>query len=210
MADWSTVASLATAGGTLVLAAATFSSVRATNRYAVATERMMLAGLRPVLVASRAVDSDIKVMWADRHMVKLGGGRASVEYVDDAIYLAIGLRNTGAGIAVLHGWYVHPDYDLERPHPEPDEFRRLTRDLYIAPNDTGFWQAAIRDADDPEHDRLAKAIQGEQAMTVDLLYGDQEGGQRTISRFGIFPADGGSSWMCSNSRHWNLDRPDPR
>jgi hypothetical protein len=46
-------------------------------------------------------------------------------------------------------------------------------------------------------------------MTVDLLYGDHEGGQRMISRFALIPkGDGG--WLASVSRHWNLDRADPR
>jgi len=27
---------------------------------------------------------------------------------DEAIYLAMGVRNMGSGIAVLHGWYLHP------------------------------------------------------------------------------------------------------
>ena len=38
MADWSTIASLATAGGTLVLAIATFGSTRSANRAARASE----------------------------------------------------------------------------------------------------------------------------------------------------------------------------
>jgi hypothetical protein len=46
-------------------------------------------------------------------------------------------------------------------------------------------------------------------MTIDLLYGDHEGGQRTITRFALVPvAD--DSWLASASRHWNLDRPNPR
>jgi hypothetical protein len=46
-------------------------------------------------------------------------------------------------------------------------------------------------------------------MTVDLLYSDHEGGQRAISRFGLFPGQS-SVWMFSVVRHWNLDRIDPR
>ena len=46
-------------------------------------------------------------------------------------------------------------------------------------------------------------------MTVDLLYGDHEGGQRTISRFALMPRDDGQ-WLTAVSRHWNLDRVDPR
>ena len=58
MADWPTIASLATAGGTLVLAVATFSSVRSgqrstriAERSTQIAERALLIGLRPVLVA---------------------------------------------------------------------------------------------------------------------------------------------------------------
>ena len=49
MVDWVTISALATAGGTLVLAAATFSAVRSSNRSARVAERALLAGLRPVL-----------------------------------------------------------------------------------------------------------------------------------------------------------------
>ena len=54
MADWVTISSLATAGGTLVLAIATFSSVKSANRSARVAERALLAGMRPVLMPSRA------------------------------------------------------------------------------------------------------------------------------------------------------------
>jgi hypothetical protein len=50
MADWATISALATAGGTLVLAGATFASVRSANRAARAAENSMLAGLRPLLI----------------------------------------------------------------------------------------------------------------------------------------------------------------
>ncbi len=52
MADWVTISALATAGGTLVLAVATFSSVRSSNRSARVAERALMAGLRPVLMPS--------------------------------------------------------------------------------------------------------------------------------------------------------------
>ncbi|HJX49444.1 MAG TPA: hypothetical protein VJ375_16505, partial [Gaiellaceae bacterium] len=48
MADWVTISARATAGGTLVLAGATFASVRSANRAARAAERSMLAGMRPL------------------------------------------------------------------------------------------------------------------------------------------------------------------
>src|SRR4051812_9261303 len=106
MADWPTIASLATAGGTLVLAAATFASVRSANRAARTAERSMLAGLRPLLLGSRMEDPSQKVMWSDRHFAYVPGGRAVVEVNGDAIYLAGSVRNAGAGVAVLHGWVV--------------------------------------------------------------------------------------------------------
>jgi len=50
--DWATIASFATAVGTLVLAVATFSSVRSANRSARIAERSFLIGLRPSLAPS--------------------------------------------------------------------------------------------------------------------------------------------------------------
>jgi predicted cupin superfamily sugar epimerase len=44
---------------------------------------------------------------------------------------------------------------------------------------------------------------------VDLLYGDHEGGQRTISRFSLTPHEEGT-WFAAVARHWSLDRADPR
>jgi hypothetical protein len=45
---------------------------------------------------------------------------------------------------------------------------------------------------------------------VDLIYGDHEGGQRTIARFAVGP-DPETGHMRSQIIHyWNLDREDPR
>jgi hypothetical protein len=68
MTDWVTISSLATAGGTLVLAVATFASVRSVNQAARTAERALQVGLRPLLVPSRLEDPLIKVLWVDgRH-----------------------------------------------------------------------------------------------------------------------------------------------
>ena len=40
-------------------------------------------------------------------------------------------------------------------------------------------------------------------LTVDLLYGDHEGGQRTMSRFILTRED--DEWRCSVVRHWALN-----
>ena len=50
MADWATISSLATAGGTLVLAAATFSAVRSSNRSARIAEQALQEQRRPFSV----------------------------------------------------------------------------------------------------------------------------------------------------------------
>jgi hypothetical protein len=210
MADWSTIASFATAGGTLVLALATFSAVRSSNRSARIAEETLLTAMRPLLVPSLADDPVHKVLWHDRHTAKLGGGRAVVEELDGVIYLAFGLRNLGTGIALLHGWYPAPDFFLEdRPHADVEAFRRLTIDLYVPAGGTGYWEAAIRELDDTVRPAFLASVADRQPFTVDLLYGDQQGGQRTISRFTVMPA-GDDLWYSQAGRHWNVDRPDPR
>jgi hypothetical protein len=210
VADWVTISALATAGGTLVLAAATYASVRSANRASRTAERALLAGLRPVLVPSRFQDPAEKVGFMDDHWVKVEGGRAVAEVVDGVVYLAIALRNVGSGIAVLDRWDFFPHRALnDVPHRDPQEYRRLQRDLYVPAGDLGFWQGAFRDTEDPMFNEAAAAIKAQQAVTVDLFYGDHEGGQHTISRFALIPrADG--AWITAVSRHWNIERDDPR
>jgi hypothetical protein len=210
MADWATIASLATAGGTLVLAGATFAAVRSSNRAARVTERALLAGIRPLLVPSRLDDPSEKVGFADGRWIKVDGGRAVAEVTDDAIYLAIAVRNAGAGLAVLDRWDFHPERpEGDAPYRPLEGFRRLTRDIYVSGGDLGFWQGALRDPSDPMFLEVKQAVEERRSMAVDVLYGDHEGGQRTISRFAILPA-GDGSWITSVGRHWNLDRSDPR
>src|SRR5256885_3664253 len=140
MADTATIASLATAGGTLVLAIATFSSTRSANRAARIAEQSLLAGLRPLLLTARPQDRPEKITWQDEHFSKAEGGRGVVEQANGVIYLAVAVRNAGAGLAVLHAWHVWPEWgDSRHPPAEPSEFRRLNRDLFIAPGDSGFW-----------------------------------------------------------------------
>jgi hypothetical protein len=209
-ADWTTISSLATAGGTLVLAAATFAAVRSANRSARATERALLAGIRPVVVPSRLEDPPQKVGFQDQHYVRVPGGRAVAEVTDEAIYLAIALRNVGSGLAVLDRWDFYPERQTgDVSHRDPSGFHRLTRDIYVPAGDMGFWQGAFREPSDPNFAIAREAISTRQAMTIDLLYGDHEGGQRTISRFALLPV-GDDQWLASVGRHWNLDRADPR
>lgn len=157
--DWTTISSLATAGGTLVLGIATFASVRSANRAVRAAEGSLLAGLRPLLVPSRLQDLPEKISFADQHWLRVEGGHAVAEVSGDVIYLAISLRNVGSGIGVLHGWQFYPQRllgDVERP--EPGDFRRLTRDVYVPAGDCGFWQGAFRDPSTPEFSQARDVI----------------------------------------------------
>ncbi|HVS43255.1 MAG TPA: hypothetical protein VMU20_13470 [Candidatus Dormibacteraeota bacterium] len=209
MADWATISSLATAGGTLVLAVATFASVRSGSRSARVAERSLLAGLRPVLMPSQQQDPEQKILFVDSHWVKVPGGAATAEANDGAVYMTMSLRNAGSGMAVLHGWVFHPERVLDNTHPSPGDFHRLTRDIYIPPNGLGFWQGVFREPEVAEFTVAATAIAARNVLGIDLLYGDHEGGQRTITRFALIPrTDGG--WLCTVGRHWNLDRRDPR
>lgn len=210
MSDWQTISSLATAGGTLILAVATFSAVRSSNRSARVAEASMLTSMRPLLLPSLFDDPTHKVLWSDRHSARVEGGRSVIEEKDGAIYLAMSLRNVGSGLALLHGWYPRRGMALsEVAHAEPPEFRRLTIDLYVPPGGTGYWEAAIRQGDDPAREDVLACMKEHSPLSIELLYGDEEGGQRRISRFMIMPA-GDGRWYCQGGRHWNIDRPDPR
>jgi hypothetical protein len=210
MADWSTIASLATAAGTLVLATATFVAVRSANRASRVAEYSMQIGIRPLLMPSRLEDVPQKIMWGDEHWARLSGSGATAESVNGIVYLAMSLRNAGSGAAVIQGWHLGPrELVPNQVRADPDEFRPQLRDLYVPGRDVGFWQAAIRDENDPEHRDLTDTVNARRIFTVDLLYSDHEGGQRAIGRFTLAPR-GDGDWLCSVVRHWNLDRPDPR
>ncbi len=216
MADWTTISSLATGAGTLVLAVATFASVRSANRSARISELALQEQRRPLLVQSRLEDPRQKIMFVDQHWVEVLGSRAAVEHRDGVVYLVMSLRNVGAGIGVCQGWGVRAG--LQRTtveHLAETEFRTQTRDLYVPAGDIGLWQGAIRDANDPHHHEIADAIAQRQPISVELLYSDQVGGQRTISRFTLSPIVRDDepeevNWLAYVGRHWYLDRAGPR
>jgi len=188
--DWATIASLATAGGTLVLAVSTFASVKSANRAARAAERSLLAGLRPLLMPSRLQDADQKILFGDGRWIHAPGGGGAAEVAaggevgdlsargqfgrqaddadadgaasgrDDVVYLAISLRNAGTGIAVVHGWRFSPTPLLADSEHPSPDFRRQSRDLYIPAGDVGFWQAAFRDKADPQYAEAKKVSHG--------------------------------------------------
>jgi hypothetical protein len=206
--DWATISALATAGGTLVLAAATFVSVRSTHQSTRITERALLAAIRPLLLTSRLDDPPQKVPFMDRDATVIPPGRALADVGTDAIYLAFGVRNSGSGIAVLDRWKNVADR-ADPPEFDFSGYHRTTRDLYIPAGDPGFWQGAFRDPEAADFCRVRDAIAARENIYIDVLYGDYEGGQRTLSRFALVPMEGGA-WVTQVSRHWNVDRPDPR
>jgi hypothetical protein len=217
MADWSTIASLSTAAGTLVLAVATFSSVRSSQRSARIAEQAMSLNLRPVLNPSRYTDPAEKVRFGEGRFVKVDGGSAAVEQEGESIYLVIPLRNIGSGLAVLHGWRLErltrpfdPTHSEPMQRPEVEAFRQLSRDLYVPAGDVGFWQGAIRLPDDPFRADAEAALAGRDPLLIDILYGDEIGGQRMITRFVLSLREQSERWNPGVVRHWNLDGRGPR
>jgi hypothetical protein len=214
------MSSLATAGGTLVLGVATFAAVRPANRSALIAERSFQIGLRPILAPSRLEDPPQTVMFRDRHWVELEGGRAVVEVADGVVYLAMLVRNVGNGMAIIEAWQPFAGQRKGDDHwGSVDDFRPQTRALWVAPNDVAFWQGALRDEMDELHEAVAAGV-AEGAVTIDLLYLDHEGGQRTVSRFTLIRREGHPSekgeasededrsrqeWWVSLSMHYTLD-----
>jgi hypothetical protein len=232
--DWVTISSLGTAGGTLVLAIATFSSVKSSIRSARVAERSLLAGLRPVLIPSRDGDDEQVVRFGDGHKFKVGGHGGAVDVVDGNLYMGLAVRNGGSGLAVIHGWQALMVESARGDAPDIERFHRQQRDLYIPAGDTGFWQGAIRDQSDP-YETVRRIVESGERLSIDVLYGDYEGGQRTVARFGLSmripaeradanaepnPSDGSAEpdppkkgeyrFRAEVIRYFNVDSGDPR
>jgi hypothetical protein len=206
MADWVTISALATAGGTFALAGTTYASVRSANRAARVAEISLLAGLRPLIVPSSEEDHPVRAGFGDGVGLTVPGGGAAVDVVDGRVYIALSLRNVGPGIGVLHGGYVGERGRGADDHQPLEDFRMLVRDLYLPPGKVGFWQVAFRD-DDLRREGVRALVEGGQ-FVVELLYGDYEGGQRVVSRFGV--SRDGDRWNVAVARHWQIDRHNPR
>jgi hypothetical protein len=223
--SWDSISSFATGAGTLVLAVATFASVRSANRAARVAEQALLIGTQPLLVPSHFGDPIQKAFYQDGRYHVVEGGRAAAAFENGVVYLAISLRNVGNGVAVLHGWRFMAGREEVPVQPPPDSFRRQGLDLLTAPGELGYWEAAFRNSDDPQYDEAVTAAKDGEVMTVDVLYGDYEGGQRVVTRFllrrgGEDPSRaaprspnglaGSGSWIATVIRHWNIDRPNFR
>jgi hypothetical protein len=216
MTVWVTLADVGTAAGTLVLAAATFVAVQASVRSTRIAERALMAGQRPVLAPAGPYDPAQSVQFADGRVFPADNGQALVRQEAEIIYLAIPLRNVGAGLAMLRGYRLEGELgsNVARdplgvarhlrgdPVPQPQAFSPQQRDLLISTSRVGFWQAALRDPEALQHKEIAQAIETRGRVTVDVLYGDHEGGQPAITRFVLLPEAG--AWRCDAVRHWSL------
>ena len=216
MTEWATLADMGTAAGTLVLAGATFVAVRASARSTRIAERALLAGQRPVLAPAGTDDPAENVQFADGRIFPVGNGRALAAQDAGVIYLAIPLRNVGTGLAVLRGYHIQaeaashvaqdprgPAQHLRGDHPpQPREFSPQQRDLLISTRRAGFWQAALRDPRTPLYGEVTRAIGTRGRIAVDVLYGDHEGSQPSVTRFVLLPE--ADSWRCDATRYWSL------
>jgi hypothetical protein len=160
------------------------------------------------LMSSRLQDPEQKIQFLEGRLVKVGGGAATLEVADGAVYMVISVRNVGTGLAVMHGWHVEVGVQPQLTHPPLEDFTTQTRDIYVAPGDIGFWQGALRDPATAPFTAVAAAVEAGDPMLLSVLYGDWEGSQRVISQFALRLVNG--KWMTSTGRHFNIDRPDPR
>lgn len=180
-------------------------------------ERALLASQRPVLAPSGPDDPAAQVQFADGKVFSLAAGRPLVDRSGQIIYLAVPLCNLGAGIAVLRAYALQAASGRDvaqdpqgaarhrrgdRP-PPVSSFAPQQRDLLISTGRIGFWQAALRDPETPLHGATADAIDTAGRIIVDVLYGDHDGGQPTITRLVLLPDEGGA-WRCDATRNWNL------
>ena len=140
---------------------------------------------------------------------------------DGSIYLALALRNGGSGLAVIARL---ASVERRATAARPAAAHRLrtlrswrssaaSRSICTSrPATTGYWLGALRD---PQRADVRRACAGGHAPSarsqIDLLYGDHEGGQRTIARFVVAGvADErrqGRTWIQARvgHRYWNVD-----
>jgi len=153
--------------------------------------------------------------------VTVPGHGGTSEVHGGTVFLAMALRNGGSGLAVIHGWRARRRHDrLGEPQgarseepPALDEFRQQQIDLYITAGDTGYWLGAMRDPDQADYPEVREAALAGDPIQLDLLYGDHEGGQRTIARFVLsqwpdedIPGGLRDAQRTTVVRYWDVDR----
>ena len=173
-----------------MLAVATFCSVRSANRSARVAELSLLAGSaagadplaggRPARAGAFRRRQTLDVPGHG------GGGRGRRRRV----YLAIALRNGGSGLAVIHGWQAaaaasrpRSASTADRASASLEEFPPpAARSVHPRRRHRLLAGGAARSARSRVRPRCATRSRGGERVRIDLLYGDHEGGQRTIVR----------------------------
>ena len=206
--DWSVAANLATAAGTLVLAIATFISIRSANRSNRTADRALRQGMRPILLPSLFTDPMQKIHYVDDHWLRVPGGCAVLEVTPEAAYLGLSVRDIGTGPAMIVGWdLLASPRDDRRP---PSEYHLLSRDVYVPAAACGYVQIAAREPTSPEYQSLARAERDHENFTVDVLYSDIDGAQHHVIRITLTPTPGrdedGQTWALNEARHWTMIR----
>ena len=199
-----------------MLAGVTVASVRSANRAARVAEQSLLAGQRPLLVASSAEDPAAQGRLSGRRLVQRSGRRGRRKR-----------DRSGRLLRHLGSQRRHRDRRPPRLAPHPGARARAQRARHPA-SARGLHDPHARPLRRTRRHRLLAGLlprsqerrlprgssRGRSAPTigVDILYGDFEGGQRVISRFMLTAkeTDGVVRWYASVGRHWNVDRPDPR
>ena len=185
MADTSTIASLATAGGTLVLAMATFSSTRSANRSAAHHRAGAQGGAAPGAVqrssAGSAAEGRIRATITGSCCATgsrpCRSPRRTCISRSRCAMSPPGWPCCTAGTFGPSGWRRTP----RRPRSRSFAGSRATCMCPPATSASGRRRYAIPAM--PLYEPLREAIAARSAICVDILYGDHEGGQRTITRF---------------------------
>ena len=185
MADSATIASYATAAGTLVLAVATFSAVRSSNRFSPHRRRVTphqhAPTAHPVAVSTTPSKGCCGI---HHHAAHINGRTPSSRKTAGS---SIWRSDCETLVQVLPCSTGGTRCPIRRsktcPTPQAEDFRRLTIDLYIPAGGSGYWEAAVREPDDPLRPGFMRALTERHPFMIDILYGDQQGRQRTISRY---------------------------
>src|SRR5215831_6895265 len=186
--EWTTLAGVVvTAVATAVLAFVTWQAVKGADRTARAAEQSLALQTRAVLVPTHRDDPAQHIVFHAGHILEpdVAGGMAVIQDTGDQIYMGIALRNVGFGLALLYRWRLSPGLlTAETPPGDFDTFIPLVRALHVAPGGTGFWQAQAREE---QRAIVRDADIAGRVLTMELLYGNEEGGQGRITRFHLRP-----------------------
>ena len=207
MADWVAISSLATAGGTLALAATTYAlsgrrtappgrrrcrsspgSGRCSSSRRARTRRSASNFVDGVSVTARARAPASRSSRArlPRRLVaqRRAGHRACCTAATCSPSGASWWRARAAGrVPSPHARHLHP----------------ARQDRLLADRLPGRRPASGTEV-------LAAVERG--VFSVHVLYGDYEGGQRVVSHFGVRREEDGT-WPLTVVRHWQIDRDDP-